>query len=55
MYYKPVPPNPYNYDSDADYYDAVDKYYRLTSEEFEAEAIDEAYDAYVDRLLMDQE
>lgn len=55
MLRKPVYPNPYNYDSDVDYYEALDEYYRLMSPEYEAEEIDRAYDEYVDRMLTQQE
>lgn len=48
---KPVYPNPYNYDSDVDYYEALDEYYRLTSDEYLGEEIDRQYDLYVDEML----
>lgn len=39
-------PNPYDYSSADDYYEAVDEYYKWleTKEEAEAEAADRAYD-----------
>ena len=51
---KPIYPSPYNYDSDVDYYEALDEYYRLTSPEYEAEAIDRAYDEYVDWMISEK-
>lgn len=54
MLRKPVYPSPYDYDSDADYYEALDEYHRLTSEEYMAEEIDRAYDEYKDRMVMEE-
>ena len=51
---KPIYPSPYNYDSDVDYYEALDEYYRLTSPEYEAEAIDRAYDEYVEWMISEK-
>ena len=55
MLRKPVYPNPYNFSSDVDYYEALDEYHRLTSEEYMAEEIDRAYDEYKDRMLMEKQ
>jgi len=48
---KPIYPSPYNYDSDVDYYEALDEYYRLSSEKYRAEEVNQAYDDYVARIL----
>ncbi len=51
----PVRPNPYDYASADDYYDAVEEYNRLTSEEYLTEAAEQVYEAYKNQILTDQD
>ncbi len=52
--YEPIRPNPYDYPSADDYYEALDEYNRLTSEEYLNELADQAYDAYKDECIMEE-
>ena len=52
---QPLRPSPYDYSSADDYYDALDEYNRLTSEEYLNELADQKYDEYKDRMLFEDQ